>query len=552
MDRKLEIGILIDKFKVPLWEYDLVRNIRNSEHSHIALVIIPEDNITNEKKFIKGNIIFRMHNKIDHFVFLGKHNYAQKRDIEELVKNIPKIRIGSSQRGGTENSDLAILGESGKYNLDVIVKVGYGPVADDFLNIPQYGLLSYSMNDASTEESDTTGYYEVIDKHPVTVSELVMTSRGGQKRSVITRVTESTCQYSISLNRDKLFRRASLFVPRVINGIGMYGTDYLHRLEQKYVSTSAGILVKQDPPSLLRSLLNLFKGSLIFLRQVLKKLIYTDPFKWLLIYKTGTSNDFKTNSYKDFTELKPSKDRFWADPFVIRRGDKFYLFVEEFIYRRNKGHISVLELNSTGQLLKTQRIIEKAYHMSYPFIFESDNIFYMIPETGGNRSIDLYKCLEFPGKWEYLKTIMNNVNAVDSTLFYHIGKWWLFTVIDKIDSELAVSPELYLFYSDDFLSDNWTSHPMNPVVTDVRTARPAGKIFLKEGKIYRPSQDCSGRYGNSFDINYIYTLSESDYEEKNVKKVKPEWGENLMGTHTFNFDGGLTIIDVYKLRKRFL
>jgi len=93
---------------------------------------------------------------------------------------------------------------------------------------------------------------------------------------------------------------------------------------------------------------------------------------------------------------------------------------------------------------------------------------------------------------------------------------------------------------------------MNPVVTDVRTSRPAGKLFLNEGKLYRPSQDCSGRYGNSFDINYIHTFSESEYVEENVKKVKPEWGENLMGTHTFNFDGGLTIIDAYKFRRRFL
>jgi len=175
----------------------------------------------------------------------------------------------------------------------------------------------------------------------------------------------------------------------------------------------------------------------------------------------------------------------------------------------------------------------------------------MIPETGGNRSVDLYKCTEFPGKWEFLKSIMKNVNAVDSTLFYHNGKWWLFTVIDKIDSELAVSPELFLYYSDDFLSDSWTSHPMNPVVTDVRTARPAGKIFLQEGKIYRPSQVCAGRYGNSFDINHILSLSETDYSEVNIIKVKPDWDNSLKGAHTYNFDNGFTIIDVYRFHRRF-
>ncbi len=551
MERKLEIGILIDKFTVPSWEYEVVREINASEHSHIALVIMPGDKIIAEgTKSGKGNFVFRMHNYIDHFVFLGKHNYSERKDIGELVKEVPKIHISPPRRGGSEQSGQAIISEFGKFNLDIIIKVGYGPVNADLLSLPRYGLLSYSMTDSVSEESDTTGYFEVIDKSPVTVSELLITMGGGQKRIVINRVVESTCSYSISLNRDKLFRRASLFIPRVIDGLWIHGPDYLDRLESIYGSYD--IYVNKPAPPFSRSVFNLLKGSLIFFRQLIKKLIYTNPFTWILLYKTGTQDDFTRNSYKDFAELKPPKDRFWADPFVTGRGGKFYLFAEEFIYRSNKGHISVLELDMTGQLLKIQKIIDKPYHMSYPFIFECDNNFYMIPETGGNRSIDLYKCTGFPWKWEFRNSIMKNVNAVDSTLFYYNGKWWLFTVIDKIDSDLAVSPELYLFYSDDFLSDNWTGHLMNPVVTDVRTARPAGKIFLQEGKIYRPSQDCSGRYGNSFDINQIITLSESAYEEENILKVKPEWKRDLKGTHTFNYESGLTIIDVYKFRRRFL
>jgi hypothetical protein len=58
----------------------------------------------------------------------------------------------------------------------------------------------------------------------------------------------------------------------------------------------------------------------------------------------------------------------------------------------------------------------------------------------------------------------------------------LFTLIDSIDSSLAVSPELYLFYSDDFLADNWISHPMNPVVSDVRYARRLERLLSGTGK----------------------------------------------------------------------
>jgi hypothetical protein len=83
-------------------------------------------------------------------------------------------------------------------------------------------------------------------------------------------------------------------------------------------------------------------------------------------------------------------------------------------------------------------------------------------------------------------------------------------------------------------------------------ARPAGRIFSRDGEIYRPSQDCSGRYGNSFDISQILALNCEVYEEKRILKVKPDWDKALKGTHTFNYHDGFTILDIYKYRRRFI
>ena len=188
--------------------------------------------------------------------------------------------------------------------------------------------------------------------------------------------------------------------------------------------------------------------------------------------------------------------------------------------------------------------------MSYPFVFESEGGYYMIPETGGNRTIDLYKCNDFPDNWVFVKSIMKDVNAVDTTLFKYNSKWWLFTVIDEINSSLDGSPELFLFFTDDFLSGIWTSHPLNPIVSDIRIARPAGKIFIQNGNIYRPSQDCAGRYGKAFNINQVLVLSETEYKEVHIKKIEPDWDTNLRGTHTFNFDDDFTVIDAYSMRRR--
>lgn len=552
MSVKLKIGLLISDELIPQWEYELANEVLNSEYAGIEVVIISDREHVSQHGSQPVSFFFRLHNRIDSLLFLGKNNCTVKRNILDLTGDARKVKLNSGGDQISLGKMHKTLAEIKELGLDVIIKLGYCRIDEDLSCLSNYGIWAFPMSGYESGSADTTGYYEVMENIPVTVSGLDVIMGIGQKPLGLARTIESTCSYSVSLNREKLFRRASLVIPRILKGLWQDGPSYLQRIEQRSKSQEYAVMTQLPPPSLPRSLGNLIKSGFILLRQILKKLIYSDPFTWVLLYQLGNGNDFENNSYRDFKKLKPPKDRFWADPFVMKKGDSYFIFVEEFIYKTNKGHISVLELDILGRLLTTGRIIENPYHMSYPFVFESENTCYMIPETGGNRSIDLYRCVDFPWKWEFVKSVMKDINAVDTTLFRHEGKWWLFTLIDKIDSSLAVSPELYLFHSDDFLEDKWISHPMNPIVSDVRYARPAGKVFIRDGKIYRPSQDCSGRYGNSFDINEIVTLTPDYYEEKQSTKVRPDWDTTLKGAHTYNNHEGFTIIDAYKLRRRFI
>lgn len=551
MNKKLNIGVLVDDYLLPAWKYKILEEISTSDFALISL-IIKNGRMNNTASKIGGNgsIVFRMHKKLDCLAFSGKNSYSLQKNIKELLKDIPVLQVIALKNENSEGFSQEALAGIRKYHPDILLKLGFGLLSGEILRIPQYGVWSYSMDKYDTEKDGTAGYYEVVTGNPVTGSELVILNDNGRGNKIISNVWESTCSYSIHLNRDKLFWRASLFTPRVIEGISRYGNEFLENLERKYEKGNTDGVVQLPALSFLSATRNFWNSLINLVRKSIKKIIYSDPFSWILLFRINGGNNFLQNSYRSFIKLQPPKDKFWADPFVIEKDGRFYIFVEEYIYRKNKGHISVLEIDGSGNLINVQKIIEKVYHMSYPFIIETGGDYFMIPETGGNRTIDLYKCTEFPGRWEFVKTIMSDVNAVDSTLFYYDGKWWLFTVIDKINNFPDGSPELYLYYSNDMLSDNWISHPCNPVVTDVRTARPAGKIFIHDGKIYRPSQDCAGRYGKAFNINRIVTLTEKYYEEVKVIKVEPDWDRKLKGTHTLNFDKGFTVIDAYSFRKR--
>ena len=549
MEARIKTGILLNNTLIPAWQYTILERLKSSEYSDITVVIGRTSGPARERRN-HGSFIFVIHQMIDRFIFSRDNHYAKSVDGTELLRGIPKIAVKPVDNGATEefsDNDIDLIL---KFSPDLILNFGSGLITGRILDIPRFGIWSFTMDNYGAGPQGLTGYYEIANNIPVTCSGLEVIKNNPEENGVLASADESTCFYSGHLNRDRLFRRASLMIPRIIEGISIYGSSFLEQLERKNKSDGRGPALIARSPSVLKATGNLFSSKVRLLKQVLKKIFYSDPFSWTIHFRIGETDDFLNNNYKDFRKIKPSSDRFWADPFVITEGDRYYMFVEEYLYKRNKGHISVIELDMEGKLMGVEKVIEKPYHMSYPFVFRDREEWYMIPETGENRTIDLYRSDGFPGKWKFVKHLMTGVNAVDSTLLYYDNKWWLFTVIDTIECALENSPELYLYYSDDLLTDNWHSHPMNPVVSDVRKSRPAGRIFMKGGNIYRPGQDCSLRYGNAFSFNQITTLSETEYFEKEALKVFPSWDRSLKGTHTFNFDGDITVIDTYKFRHR--
>jgi len=258
-----------------------------------------------------------------------------------------------------------------------------------------------------------------------------------------------------------------------------------------------------------------------------------------------------STSFSKFIEITPPKDKFWADPFVLYKDEKYHIFLEEFENSKNKGHLSVIIIDKNGNHNDPVKFLERDYHLSYPSIFEFQNTFYLIHGTIHNSKsfVEIFKCEDFPLKWNYLHNLICDIPLVDTTMFFYDKKWWLFACKAE-NNGTSQSNELMLFYSDNPLSKNWISHPLNPIVLDIRNARPAGKIFKMNNKIIRPAQNCHQVYGNGFSFNEIIKLNENEYEEKQLESFKPHWNDDLIGLHTFNFDHGCTVIDTRRKRSR--
>jgi hypothetical protein len=233
------------------------------------------------------------------------------------------------------------------------------------------------------------------------------------------------------------------------------------------------------------------------------------------------------------------RGRYLADPSLFIRNGRKFVLCEQYLYRKNKGTIAAFEI-VRGRAQNLKVVVEEPFHLSYPQIIEHEGRLYCLPESAEARKVLAYEADEFPWSWKRPRVLIDDVAAVDSTLLYHDGMWWLFFT----DGERKrYNTALHIWYSNNLFGE-WKPHVLNPVKVDVRSARDAGPLFREGGRLYRPAQDCSRTYGGRLRINEILRLSKTDYEETVAATIEPPRGKYNDGIHTLSVAGGTYVVDV--------
>ncbi|SFV52977.1 hypothetical protein MNB_SV-12-638 [hydrothermal vent metagenome] len=255
--------------------------------------------------------------------------------------------------------------------------------------------------------------------------------------------------------------------------------------------------------------------------------------------ESNISNPILTK--EDITDIDAG---FIADPFMIFKDDEYSLFFEILNKKDKQGDIGYATSKNGKDWNYGEVIINEDFHLSYPYVFEWQNDYYMIPESGKDFSVRLYKATSFPKQWEYQGNLLSGYKYTDPSIFRHNDKWWMFVSTGK-------SNVLNLYYSDE-LTKGWKAHPMNPIIKkNGHIARPSGRVITDGDKIYRFTQDDAPRYGIQVFAFEITELTETTYKEKKVSErpiVKPTGtGWNATGMHHVDphkIDGRwITVVD---------
>lgn len=554
-DTPLRVGLLVDSFVQPCWIHTIISSIKASHVAEIVLIVKNSGN-AREAGHRTGRIynywinrkqlLYSLYSKLDEYLSKVEPDAFKPMDISSVVADCPLIEITPIRKRFSDYFTDSDVEQILTYNLDVLLRFGFRIIRGRALNMARFGIWSYHHGDNLTNRGGPAGFWEVMERAPVSGAILQILGEDLDNGTAIYRGWSPTVdKYSVKRNRNNYYWKSSAFVMRKLTELYNEGEAALttDSYQTKFVPYCQPLYRAPGNGEMLPLLGRLVKD---YVRDKISHLIYDD--QWILAYRFKThAGDLNASLYK-YSYLTPGRDRFWADPFPLAVRDKYFIFFEEYIYKQEKAHISVIELDRAGNICAPVKALERGYHLSYPFIFQWRGDYYMLPETVANGSVEIYRSASDIGEWRLEKVLMEGVRAADATLHEIEGRWWMFVSMTVAGGRNW--DELYLFYADSPLGP-WRAHKKNPIKTDVRCARPAGRLFYWHNELYRPAQDCSRLYGYAITLNRVKRLTPVEYEEEEISKLVPGWRPDIIGVHTINSADDLTVIDCLVKRRRY-
>ena len=291
------------------------------------------------------------------------------------------------------------------------------------------------------------------------------------------------------------------------------------------------------------------------MNSIFQKLFFSNYYFTIAIRRRDKESILNTGAFSAEYVHPATAAKWSADPILAEEDGRTWLFYEAV--ENNIGHIEVAEVLDDCSLGTPTVILGGDCHYSYPFVFQWDRSWYMIPESSAAKEVRLYRAEHFPTKWT-LQEILLRERAVDTTVFAQNGKLFLLTFLTDGTSERVrpLAYELSLERAPRLRRIEWTEY-------DELKVRGAGPILTEEDQRYRPAQiSREYRYGDAVAF-YRMNMQADHYREEPVQVTLAPCGRFsghfVLGGHTYcrsaNFeamDYRCRTLDICKLPQRIL
>jgi hypothetical protein len=529
---QLKLGILLDSFTAPRWQREILESLLKAEFFHLDVILINAQRRNPDT----SRVAYKAFRKLERNVFKVQHDAFGRVNLLERVGSTGIIEVHPVAGKYTDEFPADIVQGLKARKLDVILRFGFRILKGEILQAAKFGVWSLHHGDNAVNRGGPPGFWEVVNREQVTGVTLLQLTETLDAGRVMGKAFVRTDTTSFNRNQNAVFWAGVELFSSCLKELAVSGK--LPAEESAGMPSIYSGPIYRDPDNLAAT-----KIAFGFFWRRLASWAGSalrSP-QWRILYRFSKS-DTPVHTLYSYKHLKPPSGHDWADPFPYVVDGRYFVFLEEFVRSRKKAHISCVELTERGPVnAKPEVVLQEGHHLSYPFVFKYGDKHYLIPESGSAGKVCLYETSDFPRAWKVKKVLIEK-ELYDSTVVELGGMWYLFATAKPFPGN---SPHqyLYIYYATDPVGGTWTLHPKSPVTRTVIGARPAGRIFRHEGKLIRPGQIGAPRYGYAVRFFEVVRLTAEEYEERPLNDILPNFSADVLGVHTFNQTGKLTVID---------
>lgn len=545
--RRLRVGIMVDGLSVRAWERKVVEDLARTDWIDLVVAVVCWSPAERKASWFENLCAGRLHRTTELYDFYESMSrrlatragsYAEAAPLDDMLHGVDILHVVPERKRGVfdrlPEPDIAALRG---YDLDVLLRFGFRILKGAVLGVPRHGVWSYHHGDPARFRGGPSCFWEIV--------------QGERSVGVVLQRLTETLDAGEILYRSTSSCAPTLWVDRVRGPHYLKSTRFVRRSLEQLYRTGSPIRARCDhpqPPPLgpitrkpgnLRAAVLLGQMAVRTARANARNLCRHDI--WSIVLRQATP--LLAPSAAPTRVLARIAGKGWqaADPCLFTWDDRLYCFFERVPIGRQRGEIAVVRVLDDGRLTEPQSVLTAAHHLSYPFLFVWEGRPMMLVESADSGALSLFEADAFPLLWRRRATLLDGQRAYDPTLLHWDGLWYLFVAIDEAGG--GPNDELFVFVAETPLGP-WQPHALNPVVSDCRSARPAGALFVENGTLIRPAQDCSGSYGRALNLCAIDRLTPEHFVQRVVGRIEPASVRGAIGCHTLSRAGDIEAIDL--------